>query len=115
VLESVESCQAIAQAAAASNLKQTCLELGGKSPHIIFPDCDFEQAAANVLMGFTTNMGQGCCCGTRVYVHEDIYERFLAAVAALAQDLTAAVGNPDHDSTQIGPLANPTQFERVSR
>ena len=112
---SVGAGKQIAQAAAASNLKQTCLELGGKSPHIIFPDCDFEAAAANALMGFTTNMGQGCCCGTRVYVHEEIYERFLARVAELAAELTMTVGAPDLDETQIGPLANPTQLERVSR
>ena len=52
-------------------------------------------------MGFTTNMGQGCCCGTRVYVHEDIYEPFLKRVSELAAELTATVGAPDLDSTQV--------------
>jgi acyl-CoA reductase-like NAD-dependent aldehyde dehydrogenase len=113
---SVRAGKAIAQAAAASNLKGTCLELGGKSPHIVFPDCeDLDAVAANVLAGFSGFMGQACCAGTRVYVHQDIYGMFVDKVAALARDMAASTGSPTSDATLVGPLANPTQFERVSR
>ena len=53
-------------------LQLVCLELGGKSAHIVFADCDLEAAAPNVLMGFTTNSGQCCCAGTRVLVQEAV-------------------------------------------
>ena len=60
-------------------------------------------------------MGQACCAGTRVYIHSSIYEDFIAKVAALAEEMGEATGDPTDDATLVGPLANPTQFERVTR
>ena len=109
---SVRAGRAIAIAAAESNLKATCLELGGKSAHIVCPDVeDLDAVAANVLHGFTSMMGQCCCAGTRVLVHETIHDALLAKVAALARKLV--VGDPLEPSTQQGPLCNPTQLGRV--
>eukprot|EP01052_Picozoa_sp_SAG31_P048697 SAG31_NODE_10312_length_1155_cov_1.923295_1_plen_143_part_01 len=105
---SVRAGKAIAAAAAASNLKGTCLELGGKSPHIVFPDCDLELAAQNVLAGFSGFMGQACCAGTRVYVHASIYEDFVQKVGNLATQMAQqGLGDPSDAQTTVGPLANP--------
>ncbi|MDX5028784.1 aldehyde dehydrogenase family protein, partial [Streptococcus suis] len=68
-------------AASAGNLKKVSLELGGKSPNIVFADADIDSAVGGVIQGFTLNSGQACEAGTRVYVHESIYDKFNAALA----------------------------------
>src|SRR5438552_377210 len=62
--------------ASAGNLKRVSLELGGKSPNIIFPDADMEQAVPNSMMGVFFNSGQVCCAGTRIFVQKDVYDKF---------------------------------------
>ena len=91
----------IMKAAAASNLKKVTLELGGKSPNIVFNDADIEQA----------NHGQCCCAGTRIFVQEDIYDKFLEAFKARA--LKNKVGDPFKDDTFQGPQISQIQYDRI--
>ena len=77
---SVRAGRQISIAAAESNLKQVCLELGGKSANIICPGVDLDAVAPNVLLCFTAMMGQCCCAGTRVLVHASIYDALLEKV-----------------------------------
>lgn len=100
----------ILQAAAAS-FKKVTLELGGKSPVVIFPDADLDSAARAVVMGIAANAGQICAAGSRLIVHRDIAEKF---VEDLRQRMArVVVGDPRADGTQIGPLACQRQYDRV--
>lgn len=74
------------------NLKKVSLELDGKSPNIVFADADIPSAVAGALQGFTLNSGQACGAGTRVYVHEDIYAQFNAALAEAVKELKLGPG-----------------------
>ncbi|WP_313808901.1 aldehyde dehydrogenase family protein [Sphingobium sp.] len=99
-------------AASTDTLKRTILELGGKTPNIIFPDCDIETAVQAALLGFTYMNGQGCALGTRIFVQRDIHDQF---VAALGQAVRAMkVGNPLDPATAVGPLGFRAQFDRVT-
>merc|ERR1719318_1056769 len=83
---STEIGKLIMQKSGETNLKRVSLELGGKSPNIIFPDADLDQAAqSSGPKGVFGNSGQVCCALTRTYVHEDIYEEFIKKAAALAK------------------------------
>ena len=101
----------IMEAAARSNLKPVTLELGGKSPNIIFADVDLDEAVEGAHMGLFSNQGQSCCAGSRVFVEETIYERFVEKSIARAQK--RIVGDPFDPNTELGPLVDETQFERV--
>lgn len=101
----------IMKAAASSNLKKVTLELGGKSPNIVFNDADIEQAISWVNFGIYYNHGQVCCAGTRIYVQEGIYDKFLAAFKKRAQE--NKVGDPFHQETFQGPQVSQTQFDRI--
>ncbi|ROT43457.1 aldehyde dehydrogenase [Sodiomyces alkalinus F11] len=101
----------IMKAAASSNLKKVTLELGGKSPNIVFNDADIEQAISWVNFGIYYNHGQVCCAGTRIYVQEGIYDKFLEAFKKRAQE--NKVGDPFHDETFQGPQVSQTQFDRI--
>ncbi|KAF6811741.1 aldehyde dehydrogenase [Colletotrichum plurivorum] len=101
----------IMKAAAASNLKKVTLELGGKSPNIVFSDADIEQAISWVNFGIYYNHGQCCCAGTRIFVQEDIYDKFLEAFKARAQ--ANKVGDPFHPETFQGPQVSQLQFDRI--
>lgn len=101
----------IMKAAASSNLKKVTLELGGKSPNIVFNDADIEQAISWVNFGIYYNHGQCCCAGTRIFVQEDIYDKFLAAFKARAQ--ANKVGDPFHPETFQGPQVSQLQFDRI--
>lgn len=98
---------------AAPELKRVSLELGGKSPNIIFADADLETAADRSPMSAFANAGQDCCARSRVFVERAIFdefvERFVAATRALA------VGNPEDERTQIGPLVSAAQRENSER
>lgn len=87
---SVATGRKISIAAAESNLKKVTLELGGKSPIVIFDSADVEQAADWAAMGIWFNSGQDCCAGSRVYVQESVYEEFLAALRTRAE--STAIG-----------------------
>jgi aldehyde dehydrogenase (NAD+) len=96
---------------ARSNLKKSTLELGGKSPNIIFDDCDFDKTVAISLEGVYMNSGQTCCAGTRVLVQDTIYEKFINKLAEMAQG--RKIGNPFNDETEQGPVIDEEQFKRV--
>ncbi|MFF9130795.1 MULTISPECIES: aldehyde dehydrogenase family protein [unclassified Streptomyces] len=95
----------------ADRLKRITLELGGKSPNIVFADADLEQAAAAAPMAFLDNSGQDCCARTRILVQASVYERFLALLAPAVESVV--VGDPADESTQMGPLISRAQLERV--
>ncbi|GBD47129.1 aldehyde dehydrogenase family protein [Methylopila sp. Yamaguchi] len=98
--------------ASKSNIKRVTLELGGKSPDVIFADCDMEAAVAGAGMGVFANTGQICCAGTRLLIERPIYEEFVARVSAYAKSLK--VGDGMDPATQIGPVVNAKQLDRVT-
>ncbi|MDS9468481.1 aldehyde dehydrogenase family protein [Paracoccus sp. MBLB3053] len=98
--------------AAKGNLKKVSLELGGKSPMIVFEDADLEAAIPALAYGCFYNMGQTCTAGTRLYVHERIADRVLKGVAEFASGMKIGAGLDP--ATQIGPLVSAEQFERVA-
>jgi aldehyde dehydrogenase (NAD+) len=101
----------IMKAAAASNLKKVTLELGGKSPNIVFNDADIEQTISWANFGIYFNHGQTCCAGSRIYVQEGIYDKFLEAFKKRAA--ANAVGDPFDQSTFQGPQVSQLQFDRI--
>ncbi|MCK8681246.1 aldehyde dehydrogenase family protein [Streptomyces lichenis] len=98
-------------AKAAGRLKPVTLELGGKSPNIVFADADVEAAAAATPMSFLDNAGQDCCARTRILVQRDVYDRFLALLAPAIE--AVRVGDPADGNTQMGPLISRAQLDRV--
>jgi acyl-CoA reductase-like NAD-dependent aldehyde dehydrogenase len=99
-------------AGCAEQVKRVTLELGGKSANIIFPDADIEAAIAGSTDGIFNNAGQACAAGSRLYVHDDVYDEVIAGMAEKARQIK--VGNGFDPSTEIGPLASLEHFERVS-
>ncbi|KAK1767243.1 aldehyde dehydrogenase [Phialemonium atrogriseum] len=104
----------IQEMAARSNLKRVTLELGGKSPAVVFDDCNLDNAVAWCANAITANTGQVCFAASRVYVQEGIYKEFVAKYKQAMKDKAAAVGDPDAATTTIGPLVDKMQFDRVS-
>jgi aldehyde dehydrogenase (NAD+) len=101
----------IQEAAAESNLKKVILELGGKSPVVIFDDADIEQAAKDTMHSIQWNSGQVCMANSRVYVQDTIAEKFIeASKKALA---AAKPGDPTQKGVDHGPQADKTQYETV--
>jgi len=96
-----------------SNLKTVTLELGGKSPHIIFDDVDLETAVAKALFGMYTNTGQICSAGTRILVQDTFYDRFVERFIERAGQIK--MGNPLDFSTRMGPLVSEEQLRKVQR
>jgi len=103
----------ILKAAAETNLKVVTLELGGKSPTIIFDDADVEQALKWAAHGIFFNMGQSCVAGSRIFIQEGIYDDFMTKFTAMAQSLGKATGDPFGKGTLHGPQVSQTQFNRV--
>lgn len=85
-------------------LKPVVLELGGKSPNIVFADADFDNALNGVVGGIFSGSGQSCVAGSRVFIESSLYDSFVPALVERANDLT--MGPPDSKSTKLGPLAN---------
>jgi aldehyde dehydrogenase (NAD+) len=98
-------------AAAQSNLKKVSLELGGKSPNIIFPDADLDAAIRWASIGIFFNQGQCCCAGSRMFVHEAIYDEFIRKFKENASAIK--IGDPLRPESQHGPLVDNLQFDRV--
>ncbi|MDT0442197.1 aldehyde dehydrogenase family protein [Streptomyces johnsoniae] len=94
------------------DLKRVTLELGGKSPTIVFDDADLEAAAKGAVAGFAQGSGEGCVAGTRIFVQESVHERFRALL--LREMRAYALGDPFHPDTRMGPLASAQHFERVA-
>ncbi|DAA74506.1 TPA_exp: putative Aldehyde dehydrogenase [Trichophyton benhamiae CBS 112371] len=101
----------ILQAAAKSNLKKVTLELGGKSPNIVFNDADIDNAISWVNFGIYYNHGQCCCAGSRILVQEGIYDKFLARFKERANQ--NKVGDPFKPDTFQGPQISQLQFDRI--
>src|SRR6516225_916016 len=98
--------------ASAGNLKRVSLELGGKSPDIVFADADLESAVPGAGMAVFANLGQICSAGTRLFVERKVYDEFVGRVADFGKSLK--VGNGVDPDTQIGPLVSEQQLERVT-
>ncbi|GGM29496.1 aldehyde dehydrogenase family protein [Haloarcula argentinensis] len=96
---------------AAEHITDVTLELGGKSPLVVFPDADLEQAVETTITSIFFNTGECCCAGSRLFVHEDIKDEFLDELATAAEDLT--VDDPLLESTDLGPKVTAEQVERT--
>jgi phenylacetaldehyde dehydrogenase len=99
------------QRAAAETFKRTTLELGGKTPQIVFADADFEAAIQGTAMGLFANQGQICAAGTRILVERDSYDDTVGALGEAARSVR--LGDPLDPETQMGALINKKQLERV--
>ncbi|TKA12543.1 aldehyde dehydrogenase [Actinacidiphila oryziradicis] len=95
----------------ADSLKRITLELGGKSPNIVFADADLEKAAATAPMSFLDNAGQDCCARSRLLVQREVYDRFLELLEPAVRSVT--VGDPADPHTAMGPLISAVQLGRV--
>ncbi len=95
----------------ASQVKRVTLELGGKSPNIVFADADLERAAKAAPMSFLDNTGQDCCARSRILVQRTVHDRFLELLEPHVKAVT--VGDPADPATQLGPLISAAQLERV--
>ncbi|AWS43887.1 aldehyde dehydrogenase [Streptosporangium sp. 'caverna'] len=94
------------------DLKRVTLELGGKSPTIVFDDADLEAAAKGAVAGFAQGSGEGCVAGTRIFVQESVRERFRELL--LREMKAYTMGDPFHPDTRMGPLASAQHFQRVA-
>lgn len=98
---------------AGRNIVPVTLELGGKSPNIVFPDADMENTLNGTVKGIFSSTGQTCVAGSRLFLHESIHDEFISALVDRAEDITP--GDPFNSSTQIGPIACKQQYEKVQR
>jgi len=103
----------VLEASAKSNLKVVTLELGGKSPAIVFNDCNVDQTVKWLMHAMFSNMGQSCIAGSRVFVQEGIYDKFLDAFTTAVRNLGNATGDPFHSKTNHGPQASQVQFDKI--
>jgi phenylacetaldehyde dehydrogenase len=97
--------------AAAGNLKKVTLELGGKSPAIVFPDADIKQAISGTASAIFFNHGQCCCAGSRLFVHERVFDHVVEGVSKVAADIRLAPGMDP--ASQMGPLVSEEQYRKV--
>ncbi len=108
---STEVGKVIMTAAAQSNLKRVTLELGGKSPNIVFADTDLDAAVEGAYFGLFFNQGQCCCAGSRVFVEQSIHDKFVEKILAKAK--SRKVGDPFDPTTEQGPQVSLEQFDKV--
>jgi aldehyde dehydrogenase (NAD+) len=103
--------QIIMEAAARSNLKRVSLELGGKSPNVVFADADLDAAVEGAYFGLFFNQGQCCCAGSRLFVEEKVHDQFVEKILKKAK--SQKVGDPFDPETTQGPQVSQEQFDRV--
>ncbi|EDO36183.1 predicted protein [Nematostella vectensis] len=108
---STEVGRLIQETAAKSNLKRVTLELGGKSPNIVFADADLDWAVEMSCLGLFINQGQCCCAGTRIFVEESIHDEFVRQCVARAK--ARVVGDPLEEKTVQGPQVDEEQFNKI--
>ncbi len=108
---STEVGKLIAKASADSNLKRVSLELGGKSPNIVFADADLARAVSGAFLGIFFNQGQVCSAGSRLFVQEKVYDQTVDQLTKTVEDLQLGPGIDP--MTQMGPLVSKTQMDRV--
>ncbi|MGB0716142.1 MAG: aldehyde dehydrogenase family protein [Phycisphaerae bacterium] len=110
---STEVGKAILNEAGAVNLKRVTLELGGKSPNIIFADADVKTAAKHAYFGLFFNMGQCCCAGSRLFVEDKIHDQVLDTLSGMAE--RATLGDPLDQKTTQGPQVSQDQLDTIMR
>jgi len=103
--------QIISEAAAKSNLKRVSLELGGKSPNVVFADADLDAAVEGAYFGLFFNQGQCCCAGSRLFVEEKIHDQFVEKILKKAK--AQKVGDPFDPQTTQGPQVSQEQCDRI--
>src|SRR5439155_1324305 len=103
--------QLIMEAAARSNLKRVSLELGGKSPNVVFADADLDAAVEGAYLGLFFNQGQCCCAGSRLFVEEKVHDQFVEKLVKKAR--SQKVGDPFEPDTTQGPQVSQEQCDRV--
>jgi aldehyde dehydrogenase (NAD+) len=108
---SIRTARALLKASGESNLKRLSLELGGKSPNIIFPDADLERAMKAAFWGIYANKGEVCSAGSRLLVHEGVYDEFVSRLAERAGKMR--VGDPLDPKTEMGAQISQTQLDRI--
>lgn len=96
---------------AATTLKRLTFELGGKSPNIVFADADLQAAAAGSHFGLYFNQGQCCCAGSRLFVEEKVYDKFIDSIQSMNK--SRKLGDPFDPETEQGPQVDQTQFDKV--
>ncbi|MBT3881228.1 MAG: aldehyde dehydrogenase family protein [Candidatus Scalindua sp.] len=97
--------------AASKNLKRISLELGGKSPNIVFADSDIDSAVAGAMTGIFFNQGEVCCAGSRLFLEKSIHEEFVDKLSNKAANMR--VGNPEDAGTQMGAQVSKEQFDKI--
>ncbi len=95
----------------AENFAELSLELGGKSPFIVFDDADVDSAVNGSVAGIFAASGQSCVAGSRLYLHDAIADSFLAKMTAIANSIQ--IGDPQAEDTQMGPLCTPAQIDHI--
>src|SRR5438309_6415910 len=108
---SIRSARALLKASGESNLKRLSLELGGKSPNIIFPDADLEAAVPGAFWAIYANKGEVCSAGSRLLLHQDIHDQFLERLVDKAKNMR--VGNPLDPKTEMGSQISQAQLDRI--
>jgi aldehyde dehydrogenase (NAD+) len=108
---SIATARKLLQSSSVSNLKRLSLELGGKSPNIVFPDADMDLAVKAALWGIFGGKGEVCSAASRLLVHQDVHDRFVEDLAARARKLR--VGNPLDPATQMGSQISARQMDRI--
>lgn len=96
---------------AARHFKHTAMELGGKSPNVVFEDADLDQAVFGAISGIFAATGQTCIAGSRLLVQDSIHDRFVEKLLSIAR--TARMGDPMDAGTQVGPVTTPPQYRKV--
>lgn len=97
--------------AASKNLKRISLELGGKSPNIVFADSDIDSAVDGAMTGIFFNQGEVCCAGSRLFIEKSIHEEFVDKLSNKAANMR--VGNPEDTGTQMGAQVSKEQFDKI--
>ena len=108
---SIRSARALLRASSESNLKRLSLELGGKSPNVIFPDADLEAALPAAFWAIYANKGEVCSAGSRLLLHDDIYDQFVDRLVEKARAMR--VGDPLDPRTEMGAQISRTQLDRI--
>lgn len=111
---SIPTGKKIQKMAAESNLKRVTLELGGKSPAVVFDDCNLDNAVTWCVNAIAVNTGQVCFAASRVYVQEGIFDKFAEKYKAALEERAKTIGDPEVTSTVMGPLVDQAQFDKVS-
>ncbi|MDB9786582.1 aldehyde dehydrogenase [Bacteriovoracaceae bacterium] len=94
-----------------NSLKKMSLEMGGKNASVIYPDCNIEKTVSGVLRAAFTNQGQVCLCGSKIFVHADIYQTFVTKLVAATKELKS--GDPLSPETQQGAIVSKAQYQKV--